>query len=130
MRIIINDATELNNVSMISEKKVKLSNDAQVYGLVININDSNKSNVELENIFSDVNEIKVVRQDLVDNETHVTFTGYNTLFKVERRISDESDTSVITLVTAGDAEVNTETVVEEPVTEAEEVSEETETVDE
>ncbi len=94
MKIFINNTVELANVGSVVERK----NNTNDNTLVISINDFFKPIDEVERIFSDIKSIKIVRKDLNDVEQAIEFTNYTVVDKIERKMSDISDTTLVTLI--------------------------------
>lgn len=94
MKILINGKDEILNVGSVAER-LRGNNSAV---LDIGINDSDMTVEKLGEMFSDVEEIEIVRTDLDGEEHSVVFIEYTQIDKIQRRIGDETDITVVSLV--------------------------------
>lgn len=98
MKVFINGTNEITNIGSVVER---LREDTCV--LDININDSELPPDELQAMFADITEVKVIRNDLNGEEQTAVFTEYTQVDKIQRKISEETDITLVSLVRA-DAE--------------------------
>lgn len=96
MKIYINGTKEISNIGSVVEK-LRPDN---ICVLDININDSERNPDELREMFANITEIKVVRNDLNGKEQTAVFTDYTQIDKIQRKISEETDITVVSLVKA------------------------------
>ena len=100
MKIYINDTKEILNIGSVIERLRKDNTCA----LDISINDSELAPDELQTMFDDITSVKVVRIDRNGVEQPVVFTDYVLVDKIQRKIGDETDITIVSLVRAEQAE--------------------------
>ena len=94
MKVIINKTLEFSNVGPVTIKK----DSDDVVKMTIIIYDENRSIEDLEEIFSSVTSIVVVRENPEGTEITENYSEYNILSKSpEKRITDHSSATTIVL---------------------------------
>ena len=107
MKVYINESKEILNVSFVTEK---IRSDG-TFGLDISLNDTELTVGELKILFTPVTSIKVIRVDMNNEEQAVVFTDYTQIEKIQRRVSDETDITTVSLVKASTRADATETEI-------------------
>jgi len=93
MKITVNNKIELNTLTLITERKD--STNTTVLSLTF-MNES-KSVIDIEKIFENINVLSVTRTDLDKHSTTENYSAYNCLVKVERKVTDEANSLIVTL---------------------------------
>ena len=97
MQIILNKEKEIKNVSVISEKKVSVENQ-NFRGIVINVVDSEYDVAETEELFQNIISLEAVRNKEDGEVIALDYSKDNKLTKIERKITDDIDTTIITII--------------------------------
>lgn len=100
MKIYINDTIEISNIGSVTER-LRTDNSCV---LDISINDSERTPAELQAMFENISSVKVVRNDLNGVERSAVFTDYTQIDKIQRKVSDETDITTVSLARAVQAE--------------------------
>ena len=100
MKVYINGTKEMSNIGSVIERLRKDNSCV----LDISINDSERTPDELSTLFAEVTSVKVVRNDLNGNERSTVYTKYTQIDKIQRKISDETDITTVSLVRAKQVE--------------------------